>query len=906
MRRRRERPGRLGLAAVGGQTPPPAPAHLGTGRGFVGGAVAPAAVVTAATAAVAPAAVLVLLAAVAAAAVAAAAATTSTTASARGVASIPAMPHREGGALLPLPSSREGAANREATDAALALSSLRPAPGSGAGGGEEAAARGADGGGPRRSPLQPAPRPPTQLAPTPPRGAYPPRGAGGEADDTLATEATPSDSRDSTDSDRNLATDPCTTTNGGEEDGSGGDGGGGGGDVAPGGGAARVAGADHHPPSSAVVDKAGSRVSGGTSGAGGGGVAVGGGGGGGRWKPTESQRRLLSATFAQNPYPDVTTKNLLAEQLGVNRPRELNAVSSRLNLSVKQIKLWMKHRRSTLCRRGEISFLRNRTVKHSLRAEDVAALRGARVMTATPTAAQLRALAAHLQVDTPLVAAWFERQSMDSVCDSSPSQAAPPDTPVPPQLEVAASASAAAAATGAKAAPSAAVAADGGAAGVGAADAATRGAVGLPPTHARWRSGAGASHARPDRSCSPSETSSFNRQSAPAGRTPRVGSAVPPPRVPVAAASGGRKALGVPSQPKRQRTSMGGAQSGEGVRGAPVGPVAAVAAAALRDGAEDGAKAGADPLRLGTSVTPDLREPWARSGDPRVAPAMYTSPNLGESLGTMDTLPTMTPPLMQQSYFPPGFYSPIPVSREGVNTTTPSYWANVSGGRRQHPLPQEMSMTSPLLRQPEAVMRSETGRNLQSPMPSPGLVGPPGYTATPPAAAAAVAEAPELFPGVNPTPGLTPAQAMYYSFPHSFHPMYQSQMMQYSMSRLSGGASMALHPVAFPAMPAGQGAKGQSPSAQDAHAGGGSTAVGHPPGVAAGAAAAGTAMAAAVAAPSQAARAAPGYAPPPLVPGPYGGHPPQSGGTPASAPPGSSAGAQLAPAMPISGTPAQA
>lgn len=595
-------------------------------------------------------------------------------------------------------------------------------------------------------------------------------------------------------------------------------------------------------------------------------------------------------TFEKNPYPS---------------HEELNAVSSRLNLSVKQIKLWMKHRRSTLCRRGEISFLRSRTAKHSLRAEDVAALRGARVMTATPTAAQLRALAAHLQVDTPLVAAWFERQSMDSVCDSSPSQAAPPDTLVPPQLEVAASASAAPAAAGAKAARPVAAAADGGAAGVGAADAAARGAVGLPPTQARWRSGAGASHTRPGRSCSPSETSSFNRQPAPVARTPRAGSAVPPPRVPAAAASGGRKASGAPSQPKRQRTSMGGAQSGEGVRGGPIGPVAAVAAAVLRDGAEDGIKAGADPLRLGTSVTPDLREPWARSGDPRVAPAMYTSPNLGESLGTMDTLPTMTPPLMQQSYYPPGFYSPIPVSREGVNTTTPSYWANVSSGRRQHPLPQEVSMTSPLLRQPEVVMRSETGRSLQSPMPSPGLVGPPGYTATPPAAAAAVAEAPELFPGVNPTPGLTPAQAMYYSFPHSFHPMYQSQMMQYSMSRLSGGASVALHPMAFPAIPAGQGAKGQSPSAQDAHGGAGSTAVGHPSGAATGAAAPGTAMAAAVA-PSQAARAATGYTPPPLAPGPYGGHPPQSGGTPAGAPPGSSTGAQLAPAMPMSGTPAQA
>lgn len=598
--------------------------------------------------------------------------------------------------------------------------------------------------------------------------------------------------------------------------------------------------------------------------------------------------KTLAETFEKNPYPS---------------HEELDAVSSRLNLSVKQIKLWMKHRRSTLCRRGEISFLRNRTAKHSLRAEDVAALRGARIMTTTPTAEQLRALAAHLQVDTPLVAAWFERQSLDSVCESSPSQAAPLDTPVPPQLEVPANDIAVAAASGARTAAPAAEASAGGTVGVGVGDAAASGS--LASSQARWRSGAGVSHKRTDRSCSPSETSSFNRQSVPAVRTPRTGSAVPTPRAPAAAASIGRKATGMPSQPKRQRTSLGFSQAGEGVRGGAIGPVAAAAAAAIapRDGAEDGVKVGADPLRVGASVTPDLREPWARSGDPRVAPAMFTSPNLGESLGTMETLPTMTPPLMQQSFYPPGFYSPIPVSREGVNTATPSYWANVSGGRRQHPLPQEVSMTSPLLRQPEVVMRSETGRSFQSPMPSPAMVGPTGYAATPAAAAAAVAEAPELFPGVNPATGMTAHQAMYYSFPHTFHPMYPSQMMQYSMSRLSGGAPMALHAMPFPAMQAGHGAKGQSHSAQDVHGGGGSTAAGHPSGLAAGTAAVGAAASAAAS--SHAARA-PGYGPPPLAPGSYGGHPPQIGGTPASAPQGGSAGAQMAPTVTMGGTLAQA
>lgn len=240
------------------------------------------------------------------------------------------MPHREGAALLPPPPSRAGAASREATDAALALSSLRPGPGGGVCG--EGAVRGVQGG-PRRSPQRLAPRPPPQPTPTPPL-SYTPRGTGGEGEDALAT-LTPSDSRDSCDSEPPLATDPCTT-NGGEEDGSGG----GDGDAGPPGGEAAAAGADHHLPSSAAVDKAGSRASRGTSGAagaGGGGGVVGGGGGGGRWKPTESQRRLLSATFAQNPYPDVTTKNLLAEQLGVNRPR---------------VSKWFQHRRESATRAG--------------------------------------------------------------------------------------------------------------------------------------------------------------------------------------------------------------------------------------------------------------------------------------------------------------------------------------------------------------------------------------------------------------------------------------------------------------------------------------------------------------------------------------------------------------------------
>lgn len=45
----------------------------------------------------------------------------------------------------------------------------------------------------------------------------------------------------------------------------------------------------------------------------------------------------MSATFSQNPYPDVTTKNLLAEQLGVNRPR---------------VSKWFQHRRESATRAG--------------------------------------------------------------------------------------------------------------------------------------------------------------------------------------------------------------------------------------------------------------------------------------------------------------------------------------------------------------------------------------------------------------------------------------------------------------------------------------------------------------------------------------------------------------------------
>ena len=492
-------------------------------------------------------------------------------------------------------------------------------------------------------------------------------------------------------------------------------------------------------------------------------------------------------TFEKNPYPSL---------------EELNGVSQRLNLSVKQIKLWMKHRRSTLCRRGEISFLRNRTTKHSLRAEDVAALRGARVITAAPTAEQFRALAAHLQVDTPLVTAWFERQSKDSVCDSSPSQPGLLATAQTPGATADGSA-AEAQATAAAAVAAVAVAAAAEAAG----DASAGGAVsGLQPSQARGRSGSGASHKRSERSCSPSETSSFNAESTQAGRGPlREGAGVPPPWAP--AVGRGRKVPTAPSQAKRQRTSLGGSQAGEA---RPTG------GAAAREGADEGAKVPPDVAALGASLTPDLREPWARTQDPRVAPPNpYASPNLGESLGTTDTLPTMTPPLMQPPFYQAGFYSPIPVQRDGMGGATPSFWANVGGGRRQQPLPQEVSMTSPLLRQPAVVMRSETGRSFPSPMPSPSLVGPAGFAPAP----AQAAEQADLFPGVNPQAGMAPHPAMFYTFPppHSFHPMYQSQMMQFGMPRLPGGGAMAPHPMPYPAMPNGQTAttKGLAAAPQD-------------------------------------------------------------------------------------------
>eukprot|EP00168_Porphyra_purpurea_P000948 TRINITY_DN1113_c1_g1_i5.p1 TRINITY_DN1113_c1_g1~~TRINITY_DN1113_c1_g1_i5.p1 ORF type:complete len:229 (+),score=10.22 TRINITY_DN1113_c1_g1_i5:96-689(+) len=89
-------------------------------------------------------------------------------------------------------------------------------------------------------------------------------------------------------------------------------------------------------------------------------------------------------------------------------------------------------------------------------------------------------------------------------------------------------------------------------------------------------------------------------------------------------------------------------------------------------------------------------------------------------------------------------------------------------------------------------MRSETGRNFPSPMPSPSLVGPTGFAPTP----AQAAEPADLFPGVNPQAGMTPHPAMFYTFPplHSFHPMYQSPMMQFGMPRLRGGGDGAAPP----------------------------------------------------------------------------------------------------------------
>lgn len=56
-----------------------------------------------------------------------------------------------------------------------------------------------------------------------------------------------------------------------------------------------------------------------------------------RWRPTPQQKQILQCELEKNPYPDISTKAELAEQMGVNRP---------------QISKWFQHRREALAKSG--------------------------------------------------------------------------------------------------------------------------------------------------------------------------------------------------------------------------------------------------------------------------------------------------------------------------------------------------------------------------------------------------------------------------------------------------------------------------------------------------------------------------------------------------------------------------
>mmetsp|Transcript_11060 Transcript_11060/g.33927 ORF Transcript_11060/g.33927 Transcript_11060/m.33927 type:complete len:439 (-) Transcript_11060:40-1356(-) len=179
-----------------------------------------------------------------------------------------------------------------------------------------------------------------------------------------------------------------------------------------------------------------------------------------RWKPSEEQKKWLMNEFHNNPYPDVETKERLADELNVKRSQvskwfqhkreslsklgrfhgqkqrerrtkeelaileaafakytypsgeQIEEVLERLGgaLTSAQVKLWFKHKRNMLAKKGELELKSQKRNARSFTTEEEAALRGALAVMPEPDADAMERLAKHLQVQRSMVALWFQQQ----------------------------------------------------------------------------------------------------------------------------------------------------------------------------------------------------------------------------------------------------------------------------------------------------------------------------------------------------------------------------------------------------------------------------------------------------------------------------------------------------------------
>jgi len=192
-----------------------------------------------------------------------------------------------------------------------------------------------------------------------------------------------------------------------------------------------------------------------------------------RWKPTMAEKVILSESYEQQPYPSPEEKLKLANQLGVKKKqiskwfqhkRESMAKAGQLpeavkqkdrrtheeleillqafeenpypttsdvdelvkkigTMTVPQTKLWFKHRRSTLNKKGQME-LRGRMRKSNSRLitrEELIALNAVFAVNPELDPRGRQLLANHLSIDPASIGAWFKRRSandpsVDSLC----------------------------------------------------------------------------------------------------------------------------------------------------------------------------------------------------------------------------------------------------------------------------------------------------------------------------------------------------------------------------------------------------------------------------------------------------------------------------------------------------------
>eukprot|EP00189_Rhodosorus_marinus_P008746 CAMPEP_0184751690 /NCGR_PEP_ID=MMETSP0315-20130426/43182_1 /TAXON_ID=101924 /ORGANISM="Rhodosorus marinus, Strain UTEX LB 2760" /LENGTH=561 /DNA_ID=CAMNT_0027230973 /DNA_START=174 /DNA_END=1859 /DNA_ORIENTATION=- len=181
-----------------------------------------------------------------------------------------------------------------------------------------------------------------------------------------------------------------------------------------------------------------------------------------RWKPSDEQKTWLMREFHENAYPDTATKTRLAAQLRVKRAQvskwfqhkresltklghfnpqkqrerrtkeELAVLQQALDrhpyptaeqiddvlrrtrgsMTAAQVKLWFKHKRNLLAKRGELELKSQKRAPRPFNSEEIAVIRGALVVMPSMDAASMDKLAKYLRVHRTAIKHWIQQQKV--------------------------------------------------------------------------------------------------------------------------------------------------------------------------------------------------------------------------------------------------------------------------------------------------------------------------------------------------------------------------------------------------------------------------------------------------------------------------------------------------------------